>query len=286
MKQTFGFLNAKLLLKNVKTPLLLVMCLCLGCTSPEHQDKERQQYTADLKAKENPYLKLSKELVRTAKQQEDASDIIQELAHMPQKDLALALDDDDAKKAFFINIYNGFVQHILVANPEKFDDRDAFFTAEQITVAGERLSLDDIEHGIIRGSKVKWLLGLIQNPFADEFEKTFRVEETDGRIHFALNCGAKSCPYIAIYDADQMDKQLDMISRQFLNRTSTYKPEEEKVYVTSLFSWFRGDFGGLDGAKEYLRRYGVIPEEADPELEFEEYDWTLELGNYTELEAE
>ncbi|WPP52775.1 DUF547 domain-containing protein [Catalinimonas niigatensis] len=260
------------------------MSLFLGCTSAEHAE-DTEIYARVGEAKAYPLVNLSKELVRSAKQETDASQIIQKLANLSRDQLAEELDSDAAKKAFFINVYNGFVQHILMNNPEKFDDRGAFFSTEQITIAGEKLSLDDIEHGIIRGSKVKWSLGMIQDPFADDFEKTFRVVKTDGRIHFALNCGAKSCPYIAIYDATKIDEQLDIIAHQFLNRSSTYQAEEEKVYVTSLFSWFRGDFDGLDGVKDYLRRYEVIPEDADPELEFKEYDWTLELGNYTELDV-
>lgn len=267
------------------TTLLLVMSLLLACTSTEYEKEDTKSYATAGETKAYPYVNLSKALVSSARQKKDASEIIRKLANVSKEDLAEELDTDAAKKAFFINVYNGFVQHILMKNPEKFDDRDAFFTSEQITIAGEQLSLDDIEHGIIRDSKVKWSLGLIKDPFADDFEKTFRVEETDPRIHFALNCGAKSCPYIAIYNAAQIDEQLDIISRQFLNRTSTYKPEEETVYVTSLFSWFRGDFDGLDGAKEMLRRYDVIPDDADPEIEFKDYDWTLELGNYTELNA-
>lgn len=252
--------------------------LLLMCSSA----KESQQASHD---KEYPNVALSKELVRTAKAGEDASDIMNQLATVPTEELSAELDSDEAKKAFWINVYNGYVQHILTEQPELFEDRSAFFKKDQIKVAGELLSLDKIEHGIIRGSKIKWLLGLVSDPFVDEYERTFRTNKADGRIHFALNCGAKSCPYIAIYDALYMDEQLDEISRQFLNRTSTYLPEEDKVNVTSLFSWFRGDFGGKSGIRDYLKKYDVIPEEADPSLSFKDYDWTLELGNYTDLSA-
>jgi len=258
-----------------------VFLLLLGCgPGSEHNPANA---AAEGGATDGPYITLSQDLVKAVKNDADRSAIIQQLANIPQDELAEALKTDAEKKAFFINVYNGFVQHILMKNPEKFEDRDEFFKADQITIAGEELSLDDIEHGIIRGSKVKWSLGLIQDPFADDFEKTFRVEETDPRIHFALNCGAKSCPYVAVYGAEKLDEQLDIISRQFLQRSSEYRAQEEKVYVTSLISWFRGDFGGLDGAKEMLEKYDVIPQDADPELEFKDYDWTLELGNFTEL---
>ena len=251
------------------------------CTPPQNG----LSFSADPN-KEYPHVELSRELIKTAQNKSDHSAIEEKLANVAMDVLAEELDSDEAKKAFWINVYNGFVQHLLIENPELFEDRGKFFGEPRVTIAGKKLSFDDIEHGIIRGSRVKWLLGLIKDPFAGKYERTFRVDKTDGRIHFALNCGARSCPYVAIYDASYMDEQLDEIASQFLNRTSTYKPDEEKVYVTSLFSWFRGDFGGKGGVKEdFLKKYEVIPQEADPDLEYDKYDWTLDLGNYTELKT-
>ncbi|WKN40966.1 DUF547 domain-containing protein [Tunicatimonas pelagia] len=258
--------------------LLFLASLLAMCSSAEKSQQASHN-------KSYPHVELSKELVRTAKEQQDASEIMDKLAAVSAEELSAELDTDEAKKAFWINVYNGSVQHILMKQPELFEDRGAFFKKDQVRIAGEIISLDKIEHGIIRGSKIKWLLGLVSDPFADKYERTFRTDSADGRIHFALNCGAKSCPYIAIYNAPYMNEQLDEIARQFLNRTSTYEPDEEKVFVTSLFSWFRGDFGGKSGIRDFLRKYDVIPEEADPSLSFQDYDWTLELGNYTDLSA-
>lgn len=50
-----------------------------------------------------------------------------------------------------------------------------------------------------------------------------------------------------------------------------------------LFSYFRADFGGLDAAKTFLKRYDVIPENADPSLDFREYNWALDLDNFKDL---
>ena len=270
-------------MKTNRILLYSIACLLLSCShsaSNAGSPPEIKQVDSD-----NEYVQLSQNFINKVKQKADRSQLIQKIARINPADLAIALDTDKEKKAFFINLYNGFVQHILMQNPEKFEDRDKFFKSEQINLAGEMLSLDDIEHGIIRGSKVKWSLGILQDPFADDFEKDLRVSTTDPRIHFALNCGAKSCPYVAAYSAENLDQELDFIARQFLTRTSEYKPNEGKVYVTSLISWFRGDFDGLDGALEMLKKYGVVPQDANPELEFKDYDWTLELGNYTELDV-
>ncbi len=53
----------------------------------------------------------------------------------------------------WLNIYNAFVQKLLTDNPGKFKKRNSFFSDQQITLAGRQLSLDDIEHGILRRSK-------------------------------------------------------------------------------------------------------------------------------------
>ncbi len=229
------------------------------------------------------YVELSRDLVLAAKNNTPYADIQKTLAEAPVASLAAELSNDEAKKAFWINIYNAYVQLILSEKPELFEDRGAFFGEDRVTIAGQALSFDDIEHGIIRGSKVKWLLGLIKDPFASEYEKTFRVDKTDGRIHFALNCGAASCPEVAVYEAKVMDQQLEIATRQYLQKTSTYQSEEEKVAVTSLFSWFRGDFGGKNGIRNFLKKHNIIPQDSKPELEFKDYDWTLDLGNFKEI---
>lgn len=238
--------------------------------------------TSDIN-KEYKYVALSKDLIRVARNKTSYADIKQKLATVPVDTLAKELDNDEAKKAFWINIYNAYVQLVLSENPDLFEDRDKFFGEDRVTIAGHELSFDEIEHGIIRNSKVKWLLGFVKNPFASKLIRTFRVDKVDPRIHFTINCGAKSCPKVAIYTVKTLDQQLDIATRQYLQETTTYKPEEEKVYVTSLLSWFRGDFGGKKGIQDFLKAYDIIPEESDPALEFKEYDWTLDLGNYKEI---
>ena len=238
--------------------------------------------TANLQdSKEDSYLKLSEQLVLATKNNTDASAILSALATVEEDVLASQLYNDIRKKAFWINIYNGMVQLILIKNPEKFEDRGAFYKAEQITIANKKLSFDAIEHGIIRGSKVKLSLGLIKDPFAGSYEKKFRVDETDGRVHFALNCGAISCPYVAIYDYTQFEKQIDKSCEIYLQKDT--RVEGNTAYISSLFSWFRGDFGSSDDIIVFLKKYSAIPQDLDPDLEYNDYDWTLQTGNFIEL---
>lgn len=210
------------------------------------------------------------------------------LANHSINQLEVQLNSEKKKKAFWMNIYNAYVQILLLDEPELFEDRNSlfgynFFSTPQIAIAGRLMSLDDIEHGIMRRSTNKLTLGYMRNWFIDDVEKRLMWDEIDPRIHFALNCGAISCPYIAVFDPNRVEEQLDITTRNYLNETTDFDEVDNSAKVTRLISWFRGDFGGLSGAKRLLIEYGAIPEGSNPKLTFQEYDWTLELGNYQEL---
>ncbi len=239
----------------------------------------------NIKNEKNEYVKLSMQLLAAVKDQKDTKALTSKIENLSLDALSNSLDSDNKIKAFWINIYNAYVQMILTDRPELFDNRSKFFKADQINVGGEFMSFDFIEHGIIRGSKVKLSMGFLKDPFASKLEKEFRVEETDGRIHFSLNCGATSCPYVAIYSAVDLDRELDIISKQFLQRTTTYDKKNDSVTVTTLFSWFKGDFSSMGGVTGVLQTYGIIPDNASPKVDYDDYDWTLDLGNFTDLKS-
>lgn len=192
------------------------------------------------------------------------------------------LKDDDQKVAFWINIYNAFIQIFLQENPELYKDRSAFFSTKRIQIAGQKLSFDEIEHGILRKSKIKLSLGYLRKPFPAEWERKLRVNKVDWRIHFALNCGAKSCPPVTIYKSNQLDKQLDFMTKRFLKSTTSFLVEEGVAEVTKLFSWFRADFDGIPGIKKILKNYNITPIEP-VSLDFSEYQWDLLLDNYISI---
>lgn len=234
------------------------------------------------------FAELSMKLVEAVRDGEPTEKIESCLANVTADELNRDLTTESEKKAFWMNIYNAYVQILLLDDPELFEDRDSwfgynFFSSPQIPIAGHLMSFDDIEHGIMRRSTHKLTMGYMRSFGVTDLEKMFWWDEIDPRIHFALNCGAISCPYIAVYDPERVEEQLEITTRNYLNETTVYDSDQSRARVTRLMSWFRGDFGGLSGAKEMLRQYGAIPKNSDPKLFFLEYDWTLELGNYQEL---
>ena len=226
---------------------------------------------------------LSEDLVRRVKMDKDTKEIQETLANTTIKELGRKLDSDAKKLAFWVNIYNGFVQVILKDNPDLYNNRGSFFKKEQINIAGEMISFAKIEHGLIRKSQWEYGLGMIRKWFPNKFERKLRVDERDYRIHFALNCGAKDCPPVAIYEWERLDEQFDEGTKRYLERTTDYNSEKKEVAVTSLFNWFRGDFGCKSGVKDILKNYGLIPTTKGIDVTYKNYDWTLDLDNFIDL---
>lgn len=252
---------------------LLVFLVVLGCTSNKAQDR-----TSNI----SDFNTLSEEFLKDIKTGKDTKKTQEQLANTTLEALEEGLKTDAEKLAFWINIYNAYIQVILSKKPELYDDRQAFFNEERILIAGKKRSFSIIEHGIIRKSQWPLGLGKIRKWFPNKFERKLRVDKRDYRIHFALNCGAKDCPPVAIYTADRVNEQFEKGTKDYLKKTTEYDGSRSMVAVTSLFSWFRGDFGSANGTKKILKEQGLIPI-TDIELEFKNYDWTLDLDNWTEL---
>ncbi len=226
------------------------------------------------------YIKLSQNFLYAAKTGDSTQAYIDTLKNADEYSLVNQLNDDPKRLAFWLNIYNGFTQVILKKDPGQYKTRNSFFSGKQINIAGEQLSLDLIEHGILRRSKVKWSEGYLGKLFPSSFEKKFRVEKLDYRVHFALNCGAKSCPPIAFYDPVQLDRQLNVAVKVYLKGECEFDKGSHVVKVPALMGWFRHDFGGKKGMLIILKNNKIIPADSHPAIQFKKYDWSLYLNNY------
>ena len=225
---------------------------------------------------QNVYVNLSQKLLEANLQRIDASEFINAYRDLDLDQLQQGLDNNEAQLAFWINTYNAFIQYQLLEKPELFEDRGAFYKNELINIGGHMFSFDLIEHGIIRNSRWKYGLGYLKKWSAGDLEKKFRLKGKDGRVHFALNCGAISCPPVAVYNNETLDDQLEKVIKYYLPIVTSH--DSNKVTTSPLFSWFRGDFGGTSGVKSFLKQYDII-DVADMDLEYGPYDWTLDLDN-------
>ena len=225
---------------------------------------------------QNMHVALSQKFLDSNIRGENTDEFLTEYKNLDLSSLKASLDNYEKQLAFWINTYNAFIQHQLRSNPSLFEDRSAFYTNNSINIGSTLISFDIIEHGIIRNSRWKLGLGYIKKLSASEFERMFRTKGGDGRVHFALNCGAISCPPVAIYGDENLDEQLTEIIKYFLPKVTEH--DSATVKTTPLFSWFRGDFGGRSGIKSFLKKYDIIDVD-NLQLEYTEYDWTLDLSN-------
>jgi hypothetical protein len=185
--------------------------------------------------------------------------------------------------AFWLNCYNAGTQLLLAEAPGRYASPlrfVRFFREPAVTVAGTALSLDRIEHGILRGGRSKYGLGYLPRLSVSNFERRFRLADCDPRIHFALNCGAESCPAIRVYEPDRVDEQLDLATERYLDATVTYDPDADVVHVPRVCLWYRGDFGGGSGIRDLLRSFDVIPPDVAPTIRHKSWDWTKAAGKF------
>lgn len=220
----------------------------------------------------------SEQLLLAVKKQQDTTALQEELAIVLLPELKTSLANDDQKKAFWLNVYNAFYQILRL---EKKMNKPDIYRKRSFTIAGELFSLDDVEHGILRKFRYKYSLGYLANPFTSKLIKDLAVDELDYRIHFSLNCGAKSCPPIAFYKVKNINGQLDLATQSFLEGDTDFDEENKVVHTTALFQWFAGDFGGKKGVRKIYQQQ-LDKDISDYSIKYKEYSWEDDLGNFVD----
>ncbi|NJL13513.1 MAG: DUF547 domain-containing protein [Microscillaceae bacterium] len=226
-------------------------------------------------------LALGAGLLRAVRFQEPTQPWQQSLRELSLEDLQGATQTREAKLAFWINVYNAYTQIILAKYPQDYG-KARFYTQPLASIAGHPLSLDLIEHGILRRSQFKYGLGYITWPWPNRLEKSLRVAKVDARIHFALNCGANSCPPIAFYEPEKLEAQLNLAAQSYLTQTVRYDSSRNYLYLSPLMLWFRGDFGGRKGILDFLQALGLIEPGLRPRFRYLHYDWQPKPHYYSE----
>lgn len=214
------------------------------------------------------------------------------LASLAPDELATALATDEQRLAFWINCYNAITQRVIAENSTGYKSRRDFFKTPHETIAGQELSLDDIEHGILRRGQHPFGGGYLRRPsrLRDDFLLQQEPSALDPRIHFALNCGAKSCPAIATYTSERVDTQLDSVTHSYLDQHVEYDPESNgiltrvfgpgTVTVPRMMLWYRGDFGRKRDTISFLRYYDQLPQGVWPRITYHDWDWSFDPGDY------
>ena len=193
-----------------------------------------------------------------------------------------ALADRGERLAFWINVYNALVLHGIVRLGVRASVRRVwnFFGRVSYRLGGHVLSLDDVEHGVLRDNRRRPWPPL--RPFgAGDPRRALAVSPPDPRFHFAITCGAASCPPVGVYRASSIDAQLDLATRNFVNQEIAV--EGERLACSRLFKWYRADFEAAGGLAPFLLRHlddgparRALAAGARPCASFRPYSWTLQ----------
>lgn len=205
-------------------------------------------------------------------------------AQLQQLDLN-SLRTQDARLAFWINLYNALVVHGIIELNVENSVREVrkFFETVAYQVGGFSFSLDEIEHGILRRNQKKHFLA--RRPFgSSDPRQAHMVYQVDPRIHFTLVCGSKSCPPIGTYQEEKIDMQLGLAASSFVNSDNVIlEPEHNRLQLSKIFDWYGKDFGSRLDLMHFLARYRRRPEDQDwlnhkahqATVSWLDYDWGL-----------
>ena len=193
-----------------------------------------------------------------------------------------ALSGRRARTAFWVNLYNALVIDAVITYGVRDSIRETpgFFRRAAYQVGPYRLALEEIEHGLLRGNRPP--LPRLPPPFPPGDPRAgLGPGVLDPRVHFALNCGTRSCPSIAFYEAAHLDEQLDAAAASFINAEGV-RLEDGDVLLSPIFDFYAEDFGGAEGARVWVLRYLTDPAlsavvESGP-LRPGAYDWSLNQG--------
>ncbi len=166
----------------------------------------------------------------------------------------------DEQLAFWINLYNAATVRLILENPSvaSIRDIDKPWDTPVATAVGRRLTLNDIEHRILR--------------------PIFK----DPRIHYAVNCASIGCPNLAreAYSGETIDAALDKAASAYVNHPRGVEIEDGKVTASKIYGWYRDDFGRDDRAVlDHIRLHAApaLAEMLDGKTRIDayRYDWRL-----------
>ncbi|MBN3583660.1 DUF547 domain-containing protein [Algoriphagus aestuarii] len=170
----------------------------------------------------------------------------------------------EERLAYWINAYNAFTVKLIVDNYPTKSIKDLgpalkiplvsdVWHYKFFKIEGEDFNLDEIEHGILR----------------KEFDEP--------RIHFAVNCASISCPPLLneAFVPAKLDSQLDAQAKAFINGDTRNKITKSAVQLSSIFSWFKGDFTDNGSLIDFLNQYSNVKIDKNAKISYLDYDWNL-----------
>lgn len=171
------------------------------------------------------------------------------------KTVSVSTAEAKTYQAFWINAYNlSVIKGIVDAYPTKSPlDTKGFFDKTTYTIAGQEITLNDIEN------------------------KKLRAQFGDPRFHFVLVCGARGCPPIIpkAYTATNLENLLQQQTVKALNDPNFIRVTGSKVAFSEIFKWYKEDFVKDGNEIDFLNKYRTEQVPDDAKVTYYSYDWRL-----------
>mmetsp|Transcript_14737 Transcript_14737/g.22332 ORF Transcript_14737/g.22332 Transcript_14737/m.22332 type:complete len:534 (-) Transcript_14737:59-1660(-) len=202
--------------------------------------------------------------------------------------------------AYAINVYNLMIKYaqVKVGVPTTNTQRLAFFNNVTMDLGGEFFSFQELENGILRANAVPpYALRKVFSPTDKRLRLALKVDKVDPRIHFGLNCGARSCPPVKKFTASDLNEELRIVALAFCEQDDNVmiKESSNTVVCNTIFKWYMDDFAPstsqlpvallafLKGAKKQSLQNMIDKSNnkgsSSIKVEFFKYDWS---SNVTE----
>lgn len=188
--------------------------------------------------------------------------------------------------AFWVNLYNVIVIHGVVELGIKDSVKEVrnIFKRIKYQIDDMLFGPEDIEHGILR-CNMRPPNSLFRVFKKDDKRLGFSLKELNPMVHFALVCASSSCPPIGVYTSDNLDEELAISARAFLNGGGiVIDRDTERVSLSRIFKWYGGDFGkSRPGILKFIAPYLYNEEDKRYLIEnserikifYQDYDWRL-----------
>lgn len=225
---------------------------------------------------------LSRQLLGTARRAEAGEVELGELELLAARLRGLdpaRIEGDAARIAFWVNLYNALFRHRLCLRPIRGSvlRHLRLFSSTAYEVGGERFSLNLIEHGVLRRNR-RPPYNLRRPLRGGDPRLAALPSRLDPRIHFALNCGARSCPPIHSYEPASVDRQLELATRAYLAAETEVDVEHRNVGLPRLMRLYRADFGDRKAQLEFAASHAdpvrALLADGPPRLRYRRFDWS------------
>mmetsp|Transcript_3347 Transcript_3347/g.6435 ORF Transcript_3347/g.6435 Transcript_3347/m.6435 type:complete len:329 (-) Transcript_3347:151-1137(-) len=211
---------------------------------------------------------------------------------------AISLDDTDdaAKTAFVINVYNLMIKYAFckMGIPATSSNRSSFFDNVSINLGGGIFSFNDLEHGILRAN-TRHPYQLTTRFGSRDSRKRLSLEKLDCRVHFALNCGAKSCPPVKKYTAEAIEDEFELAAMAFCEGGNVVIDVDGcQLHLNKILQWYMADFAASkDDLPQKILQYlrgekketlNKLIQQGNVSVQFLEYDWSSDDINFATFE--